>query len=195
MKTTKVEPINAVVKSLKAEVKGMTPIERGKTLAKATAKPEAPVVVKIVEVVKPAVKDVIPFGQRAKIVEKPVESQTKYERRAYMRNHCAEEVNENTVTHLTSHTTASLKERILADLQKLFASRAEPKSAEFTSRDVKEFYQLYGPAAGDGARAALRFLTKQGKMEIVPHEQGRRTTYSFKLLELTAPVPQEKTTA
>lgn len=185
MKNNK-DVISQAVKEIRAEVKGLSPIEKGKALKAAVAKPVKPTTV---APATPVVKEVIPFGQRAKIVEKPVAEQSKYEQRFYMRDHYVEEVNENTVTHLTSHTAASLKERLLADLQKLYAKRPEPKNAEFTSRDVKKIHKIYGPASGDVSRAALRFLAKQGKMEIIPHEQGRRTTYSFKLLELTASVP------
>jgi hypothetical protein len=133
-------------------------------------------------------REVIEFGKRAVYVAKAQAEQSAYEKRSYLHPDSENGVDPNQLTHVTSHTVKMIQERLLADLQKLYSEQAEPKNPEFKTMDVITLYNTKGPARGDIVRTAFRALAKQGKIEIVPHEHGRRTTYTWKLLELVPPV-------
>ena len=153
--------------------------------ALATAQPAQPTTVAQPVKERP---QIIEFGKRAQLVTKPSGEQTAYERRSYNRNYHTEQVDLNTVTHLTSHAVNMIRERLLSQLQKMYTER-NPQSAEFKCRDIIDIWKVYGPGQSDGIRKVFRELAKQGKVKEVPHEHGRRTTFTYELLELVPAMP------
>ncbi len=137
---------------------------------------------------------VIEFGKRAKVIEKPMTEQTHYERRGYMRNFHLEEINENTVTHLTSHNLKMIFDAALPKMQEMYNQRT-PSQAErdiFRTRDLIDALGTWGPAYGDINRAVMRKYAKLGYIEIIEVPNGpKRHTFKYKLLQLT-PVETQK---
>jgi len=133
--------------------------------------------------------DVIEFGKRAQLKPKPVTEQSQYEQRYYNRNYHTEQVDLNTVTHVTSHTASMIRERLLSQLQSMYALRSEPKSLEFKCRDIIDAWDIFGPGQSDCVRTIFRELAKANKVKEIPHEHGRRTTFTYELLELVQPAP------
>lgn len=197
------ERTNEILEQVRAETakllgKTAGPVERGKALAAKLPKPKlataktthkAVVTGTPAEPTKTKSLDVIEFGKRAKIIAKPVAEQTKYERRGYLRDFYVEEVDENTVTHMTSHTQGQIYERLLAELQKMYAER-DPKDPNFKTRDVINRFKTFGSSYGDIVRSAFKKLAKDGKVEITEVSHGpKRHTFNYKLLQLT-PIAQ-----
>ena len=133
--------------------------------------------------------DVIEFGKRAQLKPKPVTEQSHYEQRYYLRNYHTEQVDLNTVSHLTSHTASMIRERLLSQLQTMYAAQSEPKSPEFKCRDIIDAWDIFGPGQSDCVRTIFRELAKAKKVKEIPHEHGRRTTFTYELLELVQPAP------
>ena len=195
MKTKIVElkPALAVASATKGDV-----LTKSKALSAQLGKAQ-PTIVKpatVSTIVAPAVAsevklrpDVIEFGKRAKFVPKPVAEQNEYEKRYYLKFYHCENPNQEEITHLTSHTTGQILERLLPEIQKMYAERSTPKNPMFKCRDIIDRFLICGPAQSDICRSAFRTLAKQGKVKEIPHEHGRRTTYSYELLELVQPAP------
>jgi hypothetical protein len=178
--TEKPLDMKARSEKLAAELKTAKPVKTKKVKTETA---------KITPTTAPEVKErpqLIEFGKRAKIVEKPEAEQTAYEKRYYMRDYHQDTVNPDTVTHLTSHTAGMIRERLLPLLQEMYAKR-EPKNAEFTCRDIIDALSICGPAQSDIVRAVFRELARAKKVEEIPHPNGRRTTFSYVLKELVPP--------
>lgn len=199
----KAKEIATAAAAVKSEMPEAGPAELGKALGGYTAEEVAKIYAGETELVhdtappaspsgeaKPAkttkVREVIPFGKRAKINNKPIDEQSKYERRNYMRPHWGKNVDETAVTHLTSHTKAMIIERGIKTLQKMYLKR-DPPNAIFHTGEIETELKVYGPGKGDIIRGAMHELQKQGKGVIVHRiELGRTHRFEFELTELPA---------
>ncbi len=160
-----------------------TPVEAGKALAAALA--PSMIVVSTSAAAQPKVKDVTPFGKHAVPFMKPVEEQSAYEQRMYLHNIYGE-TPEVELSRRTSHTKAELLEAILPEAKKIYL---ETKNPIFTVRDFIKAFSIWGPAISDTPRSAIRALVKAGKFKEIPHISGRRTTFTYELLDLPIEAP------
>jgi len=134
--------------------------------------------------------DVIEFGKRAQLKPKPIDAQTPYEKRYYMRMFHCEHPKSDEVTHLTSHTVAMLRDKVLAALQDMYSKRSPGDRKEiFSARDLTDYFDIYGPAKGDVPMAALLEQVKAKTVEHITEVHGRKTRHYFKLLQLVPAMP------
>lgn len=130
------------------------------------------------------------------VITVPVEKQTAYERRTYMRGDGeADEI----VRHKTSHTRKELENLLVPEMQRQYLLRMQaesPKDPEvFFTADLVEGLNICGPAYGDNVRGAMQALSK-----VKPNPQVRvrktvkkgRNTYKYILLDLPK-VPTKET--
>ena len=84
------------------------------------------------------------------IQTKPVESQTAYERRGYMRDHF-HNAPETEVRHATSDTLSGIVDKFVMYV-------ATTKKTHFQTGDLINAFQTVGPSRGDVNRSAMRHL-------------------------------------
>ncbi len=166
----------------------MGPIERGKALKVKLAQPKVTTTPTIVATA-PKVREVVNFGQHAKLVQKPVAEQKDWEHRAYLRDWFNEKPNENMITHTTSHTSNEVYSVAIETMQKLYLIR-NPVSPMFKAKDLVVALKIYGPAISDVVRNAMQKLAKEGKVKVHKESIGRAVRYTFELLELPQVVKQ-----
>ena len=127
---------------------------------KATAKPET------------AKREVVAF------VIKPVDEQSHYEQRYYMRDFHKDE-QATVVRRKTSHGIATASEACLAFMR---AQADKTKKRLFRTHDLIQGINSFGPSYGDSIRNAMIKLKAQGIVKIHRVEDGSRSKYEFELL-------------
>ena len=135
--------------------------DKAKKGSKATAKPET------------AKREVVAF------VIKPVDEQSRYEQRYYMRDFHKDE-QATVVRHKTSHGIASASEACLAFMQ---AQADKTKKRTFRTHDLIQAIDSFGPSYGDCIRNSMRKLKAAGLVQIHRVEDGSRSKYEFELLK------------
>jgi len=170
------KPKNAVEAMVNVKAQALeSPVEKAKALVKELKK-KAQIAMKT--------REVLAFGKRAQIVNKSIEEQTPYEKRGYMRNRYVEDVNQNTVTHLTSHTKQMLIPVIIGKMQEMVTAGHD---AMFKATELESVFQIFGPAKGDVVRGALKHWAKEAngsKIAVHKEEHGKVARYTFELLDL-----------
>ncbi len=185
--------VNIAMKEVKAEIPiTASPIVKGEALKAKLAK-TSPTPSVTTTVAQPKLREVVEWGKRAVIQEKPAEQQSDYESRSYMRNMYVEKPDANTVTHITSHTTSMIFEKAIEYMQGMYLKRS-PANSMFKSGELSETMKTYGPARTDIIRNAMKKLAKDGKVKVHKVVQGKVVRYTFELLELPV-VPQTQAPA
>ena len=134
--------------------------DKAKKGSKATAKPES------------AKREVVAFA----VI--PVDEQSRYEKRYYLRNfHANEEA--TVVRHKTSHGITSASEACLTYMRE---QAKAAKKRTFRTRDLVQAIDSYGPSYSDCIRNAMRKAASQGLVKIHKVEDGSRSKYEFELL-------------
>ena len=112
-------------------------------------------------------------------VIKPVDEQSRYEQRYYMRDFHKDE-QATVVRHKTSHGIATASEACLAYMR---AQADKTKKRTFRTHDLIQAIDSFGPSYGDCIRNSMRKLKAQGLVAIHPVEDGSRSKYEFELLK------------
>ena len=111
----------------------------------------------------------------------PVEEQTDYEKRFYMKDYHKNEP-PTVVRHKTSHSIKSASEQCLEAMQQIH--NANEDITMFKTSDLIALIESYGPSYGDVVRNAMRKLAKQNIIKIhnIANERSR-AKYAFELLK------------
>lgn len=193
MKTLKIDPTKI------GNIKG-TPIERGKALAAKLASPSKPAKLKPSKAkasatTKTSEKKTAKSQTTAKAKREvaafsivPVDKQTNYEKRFYMRNFHEKE-DATHVAQRSSHGIASASEQCLAFMREVHSKDAA--KTHFKTSDLILGITSFGPAYGDSIRNAMRKLAKAGIVKIHIITGKSRAKYDFELLKF-APDPNPK---
>lgn len=104
----------------------------------------------------------------------PIDEQSRYERRHYMRDFHNNEKPE-VVRHSTSHKLADAKEQILAFMK---------PEKKYRTGDIVEAIDSFGPSYGDVIRNSMRALKKEGKVQIdrISLNERTRAKYEYSLI-------------
>ena len=113
----------------------------------------------------------------------PVTEQTSYEQRFYMRDFVNNEKN-TVVRHKTSHSQKDALEQCLKFMRE--QAQSEVKQTIFTTSELRNAINSYGPSYTDVIRNAMRKLAKQDVVRIhkVAENERTRAKYKFELLKL-----------
>ena len=158
--TSPIVPAGVIAPVTAPASKPVKPVKIKAKKGKATVKPES------------TKREVVAFA----VV--PVDKQTRYEQRYYMRDFHKDEA-ANVVRHKTSHGIASAEDACLAYM------RAQAKAAKkrtFRTHDLITAIDSFGPSYGDCIRNAMRKLQTAKLVKIHRVEDGSRSKYEFELL-------------
>jgi hypothetical protein len=187
--------LKADLKTAAATVGG--PAEKGKALASALGS-KVPVIVPPTPIAPPSgiVETTKSLAAKAKrqvvaYAIKPVEEQSAYEQRYYMRNHFIDEP-ETVVRHVTNYGIHTAAEAILKFAEA--THKKTPAKTTFKTGELINGIRSFGPACGDVCRGACRMLAKQNVVKIHPikSETHSRAKYEFKFLGYEMPKPEPK---
>ena len=122
-------------------------------------------------------------------IVKPVDAQTPYERRSYMRNFHENEQADH-VYHSTNYGIKTAMPKLLAFMRRQANSKA--KKTEFLTNDLIAGIDSFGSAYGDVIRNSMHKLAKQGFVKIHKiTEEKTRAKYRFELLPQAPAQPAE----
>ena len=170
----------ARAEALKAKLNQSKPLPNGKqSKAKATAKPST-------GKPKPEPSEATAKREVVAVQIKPVDEQSPYERRYYLRNFHADE-EDTVVRHSSSHTIAKAMEEALAFMRKVCTESKGTKKV-FRTGEIIAAIKSYGPGYGDGIRNAMRKADKAGLVKMTEvAEENCRSKYQYELLAVKEP--------
>lgn len=165
-----------------AKLIASTPAEAGKALAALTAPttPERKSKTAKPKSDKPTSKEAEKTKREIKAFQViPVESQTEYEQRYYMRDYHHDE-KADIVRHATNYGILSAAEAALKYMLRIH--KKKPEVTTFKTGDLINGVDSFGPSYGDCLRNAMRKLEKAGIVKIHKLE-GERAKYAFELVK------------
>ena len=140
---------------------------------------------------KPKTKETAPAKPERQVVAfivKPVDVQTPYERRSYMRNFHENEQADH-VYHNTNYGIKTAMPKLLSFMRRQANSKA--KKTMFLTNDLIAGIDSFGSAYGDVIRNSMSKLAKQGFVKIHKiTEEKTRAKYRFELLPQVPAQPE-----